>query len=84
MDSIDLEEACKQADIKSKKMSRSVPTRWNSVAVASACAIDLKAALEVLWDMPKHSHRNAKLRKYRLTATEWDILEQLYDILKVR
>ncbi len=84
MDSIDLEDACKQADIKPKKMSRSVPTRWNSVAEASGCAIELKDALKVLWDMPKHSHRNAKLRKYKLTPAEWTILEQLHGLLKVR
>ncbi len=54
--SSDLEEACKQADIKPKKMSRSVPTRWNSVAEASGCTIELKDALKVLWEMPHHSN----------------------------
>ncbi len=69
--------------IKPQKMKCSVPTRWNSVAEASACALKLKTALVVLWAMPKHDVRTAVLRKYKLAATEWTILEQLDNILKV-
>lgn len=65
-------------------MTRSVPTRWNTVAEASGCAIELKAALDVLWDMPQHCQCTSKLRKYKLTAGEWVILEELHGILKVR
>lgn len=64
-------------------MKRSVPTRWNTVAEASGCALELKKALVVLWDMPQHNHRTAKLCKYKLSDTEWGILKQLYDILEV-
>lgn len=64
-------------------MKRSVPTRWNTVAEASGCALELKKALVVLWDMPHHKHRTAKLRKYKLSDVEWLILKQLYDILEV-
>lgn len=80
----DLEECCVTVKIKPRKMKRSVPTCWNSVAEASACALELKTALIVLWAMPKHDVRMAVLRKYKLAAPEWTILKQLDDVLKVR
>lgn len=64
-------------------MKRSVDTRWNTVAKASGCALAFKAALFLLFDMPQHKHRNAKMRKYILTEIEWVILDQLYEILEV-
>lgn len=82
-DAADLEDTCIKASIPPKKMKRSVPTRWNSVAEASGCALDLKKPLGLLWDMPKHKHRTAKLRKYKLSDEEWAILKELYTVLEV-
>ncbi|KLO05279.1 hypothetical protein SCHPADRAFT_839598, partial [Schizopora paradoxa] len=82
VESEDLSDACVQAGLAPKKLTQSVAKQWNSVAKASACALQLKKALLVLWDMPQHCARTSKLRKYKLTSAEWEILKQLRNILK--
>lgn len=67
-------------------MIQPVSTRWNSLNDAIGRSLELRPALEKLLSMTKYSAErpaNKSLRRFRLTADEWLLLEQLHPILKV-
>lgn len=68
---------CEDVSIKSQKMIRCVPTRWNTVASLVMRAITLRPALDSL------VASEDKLRKLILSEDEWTLLEQLEPLLKV-
>lgn len=59
-------------------MPRDVRTRWNSTFDMLDFAVDYRKAIDIITD-----ERDMKLRKYELSDTEWDLAEELRDILKV-
>ena len=59
-------------------MPRDVRTRWNSTYDMVAFAYDYKDAVNEITSI-----RELKLRKYKIDEDEWEILQQLCDILKV-
>lgn len=64
-------------------MIKRVATRWNTMCDVVERAIKLKKPLESLTMLPEWNKGTKKLRHFRLTAAEWDILEQLLPVLKV-
>ncbi|KAI0702202.1 hypothetical protein C8Q76DRAFT_633292, partial [Earliella scabrosa] len=80
----DLEEHCVKNSIQPRTVVRSVPTRWNSVAMTLERAIYLQPALDALVRHPRHQgSRSARLGRFKLTKEEWDVLKQLAPILSV-
>ncbi|RDX54382.1 hypothetical protein OH76DRAFT_1341398, partial [Lentinus brumalis] len=80
----DLAELCKKHDRKPLKVIKSVPTRWNSVAMESKRAIYLRAPLDSLVTLPRHNStrgRGRKLKSLKLSQMQWQMLEQLAPIL---
>lgn len=66
-------------------MLRSVATQWNSLAEAIGRALELRLALEKLLCSVKYDKPGKKgLQKFKLSESEWQLLEQLYPLLKVR
>ncbi len=65
-------------------MIRSVPTRWNSVAMTSKRTIQLRGPLTDLVSKACHNEsRGPRLLRFKLSTEEWVILEQLEAILAV-
>ena len=65
-------------------MVRDVTTRWNSTSELLACAITLRCALNLLVGYEQHNKpRSARLQRFKLTAAEWELLEQLWLLLDV-
>ncbi len=80
----DLDALCRKHNIKPRGPIRSIPTRWNSVAMTSRRAIDLRPALDALTSKAAHNtSRGPRLLRFKLSAEEWEILEQLESILAV-
>ncbi|KDQ05714.1 hypothetical protein BOTBODRAFT_78013, partial [Botryobasidium botryosum FD-172 SS1] len=72
-----LEDECKRADVDYHVPERNVATRWNSTIVMMNSAFPLRRAIDSLCD------REPGLRKYKLTALQWDIVKQLQPLLKL-
>ncbi|KAL7280274.1 hypothetical protein ACG7TL_005187 [Trametes sanguinea] len=64
--------------LKVRKMPRDVVTRWNSTYLMVNFAIEYKRGLKRLTSDP-----DLGLRAYELTSEEWELAEQLRDLLKV-
>ena len=62
-----------------KNLPRDVSTRWNSTYNMLECALKYWVGIDVITD--KHK---LELSSYGLSEKEWDLLEQLHDVLKVR
>ena len=68
----------KQLDLAMRNMPRDVRTRWNSTYTMLVFAIDYKSAIKnITGDI------DLDLRNFELTSEEWEIVEQLRDVLKV-
>jgi hypothetical protein len=65
-------------------MVRTVATRWNTTAELIGRANDLRLALNLLVNMEQHNkNRGVRLRRFQLSAQEWDLLLQIYPLLDV-
>jgi hypothetical protein len=65
-------------------MIRDVATRWNSTAELVGCAIELCAALTLLVVNKDHNKLcGVRLKRFQLSAGEWDVLTALYPLLDV-
>ncbi len=83
----DLADLCTKArpPLKPLRVVRSVPTRWNSVAMEAKRAVYLQPALDVLVRLDRHNPRHGKkLKALKLTRVQWEMLRQLEPILAVR
>jgi hypothetical protein len=60
-------------------MPRDVATRWNSTFDMLDYALEHRKAVDTVMQ-----RRDLHLRKYELADHEWEIVEQLRDVLKVR
>ena len=60
-------------------MPRDVATRWNSTLGLLDYALKHRRAVDLVTQ-----RRELGLRKYELTDNEWEIVEQLRNVLKVR
>ena len=66
-------------------MIRDVSTRWNSTAELIQRALELEEALKILVLMEAHNKsQGVRLRRFRLTLEEWDLLRALSPLLDVR
>ena len=66
-------------------MIRDVSTRWNSTAELIQRALELEDALKILVLMEAHNKsQGVRLRRFRLTGEEWDLLRGLSPLLDVR
>ncbi|KAF9025939.1 hypothetical protein BDZ89DRAFT_1040261 [Hymenopellis radicata] len=75
---------CKKVKIKPKKMIHMVATRWNSLFPILQYALELREPLDTLCKLPEFNKvAKRKLRKFRLTLSEWDVIEQLKNLLNV-
>ncbi len=80
----DLDGLCEKHDIKSRGVVRSIPTRWNSVAMTSRRTIELEPAINDLVGKAVHNtSRGPRLLRFKLSPEEWQILKQLEGILAV-
>lgn len=80
----DLENACLKSKIKSVQMVRDIATWWNSTAELLGRALQLREALNLLVISEHHNRpRSARLRRFQLTKSEWDLLEKLFPFLEV-
>lgn len=74
--------------MKSEVIVRPVRTRWNTVTMTIARALEMKDALDDLCDMVQFNAtragaRGLRLRRFLLTEDEWAILEDLHRLLDV-
>lgn len=61
-----------------RMVPRDVPTRWNSTFDMLHFAVKYHVALDEIT-----AHRDMKLRRFELSEEEWNIAEQLANVLKV-
>jgi hypothetical protein len=81
----DLETACAKTDTKPALMVRDVATRWNSTSELLERALHLRRALNLLVGYEQHNKpRSARLQRFKLSVSEWELLEQLWPLLDVR
>ena len=59
-------------------MPRDVATRWNSTYDMLEFAIEFREALDTIT-----GEKEMRLRKYEMDNEEWEIAQQLRDVLKV-
>lgn len=59
-------------------MPRDVATRWNSTYDMLEFAIEFQEALDTIT-----GEKEMRLRKYEMDNEEWEIAQQLRDVLKV-
>ena len=59
-------------------MPRDVATRWNSTYDMLEFAIEFQEALDTIT-----GEKEMRLRKYKMDNEEWEIAQQLRDVLKV-
>lgn len=82
----DLERSCRQVKIEPKLMVYDVPTRWNSTAELTQCALELSPALKILVVKAEYNKpgRGVRLKRFQLSPDEWNILAKLSPLLDVR
>ena len=81
----ELVHSCEVVDIPSRKMIRSVATRWNSLHPVLERAIALRPALDHLVRQPAvNKTRDRKLQRFALSNAEWTIVVQFEELLRVR
>jgi hypothetical protein len=81
----DLQTACVKTDTKQVLMVRDVATRWNSTSELLERAIILRRALNLLIGYEQHNKPwSARLQRFKLSVSEWELLEQLWPLLDVR
>lgn len=80
----DFVSSCQHANIKHLKMKCTIKTCWNSLSECIERAVQLHPGLKHLFSRSKYD-KNAKpgLCCYKLTPTEWTILEELNTLLVV-
>ncbi len=64
--------------MKARKMPRDVATRWNSTYVMLVFALEYRDAIDALT-----GDKKLDMRKCELHDNEWELVEQLVDVLKV-
>jgi hypothetical protein len=65
-------------------MIRAVATRWNTVSKLLSRAKDLRLTLAILVNMEQHNKpQGVRLKRFRLSVQEWDLLLQLQPLLDV-
>jgi hypothetical protein len=65
-------------------MVRDVATRWNSTSELLDRALQLRKALTVLASLEQHNKpHTARLQRFKLATPEWELIEQLWPLLKV-
>jgi hypothetical protein len=65
-------------------MVRDVATRWNSTAELIGRALQLREAINLLVISEHYNRpRSARLRRFQLSKSEWDLLEKLSPLLGV-
>jgi hypothetical protein len=69
----------RELEIAEKMLPRDVSTRWNSTYDMLEAALKLKPAVTKFTERAGNG-----VRDYELDDAEWEILEQLRDVLKVR
>jgi len=69
----------KQKRLTDRMMPRDVSTRWNYTHIMLEFAVEYRSALEVIT-----GDRNLTLRSYELNDEEWNLVEQLGNVLEVR
>ena len=72
-------EAAGEKGLSSRMMPRDVATRWNYMYEMLSFAYTYRVAYNTLTD-----NRDMKLRKYTLEDSEWQLVDQLASVLKVR
>ena len=81
----ELDRICKEKGIHPLGVVRSVPTRWNSVALVIKRALHLRLALDILAGLSAfNTSRGPRLLRFKLDMEEWTLLEQLQPLLDVR
>lgn len=68
---------CKLNGIDFHVPERNVATRWNSTVAMMNSVVPIRAAVDRLCDT------EPDLRKYKLTANEWEMIAQLSPVLNV-
>ena len=76
------QECCQKTSCKNLALQRPVATRWNTHCECLGRLLEQWAAVERLCESPVHSRLN--LEKYLPKEHEWDLLEALRPLLKVR
>ncbi|KAH7093851.1 hypothetical protein BKA62DRAFT_595724, partial [Auriculariales sp. MPI-PUGE-AT-0066] len=72
------ETKCGLVKLKHVRLRQDVTTRWNSMYDAGIRALEYRGAIDAIT-----GDRTAGLREFRLDDEEWDLLEDLLDLLKV-
>ena len=78
----DLTAACEKHRLTPKQLIRAIVTRWNSLAMAIARGLELRAANDTILAMSKYTKGSSDLRRFRLSLAEWELLAQLYGVLE--
>lgn len=61
----------------------SVATQQNSLAQAIAQALELRLAIDAMLSLSKYGKGKNDLHRFKLTVAEWQLLEQMLQILQV-
>ncbi|EAU88633.2 hypothetical protein CC1G_01006 [Coprinopsis cinerea okayama7 len=78
----ELRKACKQHNVKYRRIVRDVATRWNSTTEVIKSALDLKEPLNQLVVQTQFNKAGGvRLQRFSLDNTEWEILKQLGPML---
>lgn len=70
---------CRQLGVKAKLLPRDVRTQWNSTFFMLEAAIAYRLVYDALT-----AHKDNSLRMYELSDEEWELAEQLSEVLQVR
>jgi hypothetical protein len=63
-------------------MVRDVSTRWNSTSELIQRGLELREALKFVVVMQEQNRlRSARLRRFQLSADEWNLLQELWPLL---
>jgi hypothetical protein len=67
-------------------MIQAVLTRWNTMVDVIGRALQLREPIGLLINLEQHNRgpRSPRLRRFKLSKQEWDLLNQLHPLLDVR